>query len=43
MLFGLGAYLAKISSENMVVNGVKMVFVGLITAIAIVGFETVTH
>ncbi len=35
MLFGLGAYLAKISNESMLRNGLMMILVGMITAAVI--------
>lgn len=38
-LFILGAYLGKISKENMVMNGVRMVIAGVITAILVMILE----
>lgn len=35
VLFGLGAYLAKISEQSKIKNGVLMVFVGLLTALVV--------
>jgi len=34
VLFGLGAYLASVSDENLTVYGIKMLFVGVVTAAA---------
>ena len=38
-LFILGAYLGKISKENMVINGVRMIIAGVITAILVMVLE----
>ena len=34
LLFSLGIYLSKVSNENLWINGIKMLFVGVITAVA---------
>lgn len=38
-LFILGAYLGKISKENMVLNGIRMIIAGIVTAILVMILE----
>ena len=38
-LFVLGAYLGKISKENVILNGVRMIIAGIVTAILVMVLE----
>ena len=38
-LFILGAYLGKISKENVLMNGIRMIIAGVVTAILVMGLE----